>query len=126
MSKINDDYIFKLKGGEASALEYVNPFLERREPIVVFFENGKANIKIGDGKNNYNSLPFVSDTNIDISDVQGLAEILHQYEIDLENLNDKIDKIVIDKVYDPESENAQSGKAVAQAIGNIETLLGGI
>lgn len=116
MAKVKDDYIFKLKGGEASVLECVNPFLERREPIVVFFENGQTNIKIGDGKNNYNSLPFISDTNIDINDVQGLTEILSQYEIDLENLNSKIDKIVIDKVYDPNSDNAQSGKAVSQAI----------
>ena len=121
MANIKDDYVFKLKGGEASTLECVNPFLERREPIVVFFENGRTNIKIGDGKNNYNSLPFISDTNIDINDVQGLAEILHQYEIDLENLDDKIDKIVIDKVYDPNSDNAQSGKAVAEA---IETTVG--
>lgn len=119
MAKVKDDYVFKLKGGEASVLECVNPFLERREPIVVFFENGQTNIKIGDGKNNYNSLPFISDTNIDISDIQGLTEILAQYEVDLENLNSKIDKIVIDKVYDPNSNNAQSGKAVSQAIAEM-------
>lgn len=38
--------------------------------------------------------------------------------------------VVVDQTYNPESENAQSGKAVAEAIneklGDIETLLGGI
>lgn len=34
--------------------------------------------------------------------------------------------IEIDQTYNPESENAQSGKAVAQAIGDIESALDGI
>ena len=32
----------------------------------------------------------------------------------------------IDQTYNPESENAQSGKAVAEALGNIETALDNI
>lgn len=34
--------------------------------------------------------------------------------------------IEVDQTYNPESENAQSGKAVAEAIGNIETTLDNI
>lgn len=73
MPQVKDEYIFKLKGGEQAALEYANPFLERREPIVVFLEDGTTNIKIGDGKHNYNELEFISNNDIDVNDIANLV-----------------------------------------------------
>lgn len=43
-----------------------------------------------------------------------------------EKFNNADGGITIDQIYNPESENAQSGKAVADALGNIETALDGI
>lgn len=59
MSIKQEDYIFKLKGGEENVLIQVNPPLSRREPIVVFCEDGTTKLKIGDGEHTYNELDFV-------------------------------------------------------------------
>lgn len=52
-------HTYKLKGGEQEAVERVDPFLERREPIVVFMKDGTTKMKIGDGEHRYSELPFV-------------------------------------------------------------------
>lgn len=59
-----------------------------------------------------------------------LAEDINDIANNLIKTQKEMSKIVIDQTFNPESENAQSGKAVDEAIneklGNIETLLGGI
>lgn len=67
-----------------------NPVLEKGEPAVISDSEDSRWLKIGDGKTDFNSLPwkFAGGT-------------------------------VADKEYDPTSENAQSGIAVAQAVANI-------
>lgn len=67
-----------------------NPVLEKGEPAVISDSEDSRWLKIGDGKTDFNSLPwkFAGGT-------------------------------VADKEYDPTSENAQSGIAVAEAINGI-------
>lgn len=67
-----------------------NPVLEKGEPAVISDSEDSRWLKIGDGKTDFNSLPwkFAGGT-------------------------------VADKEYDPTSENAQSGIAVAKAINGI-------
>lgn len=52
-------HTYKLKGGEQAAVERANPFLERREPCVVYCTDGKTRMKIGDGVHNYLDLDWV-------------------------------------------------------------------
>ena len=69
-----------------------NPVLERGEPAVVRDgENGEW-LKIGDGRTDFNNLPWKKGP----KGADGTGAI-------------------VDQIYDPESENAQSGKAVSQA-----------
>lgn len=94
------EYIYRLKGGEEIAVECQNPILDRREPVVIYCEDGSTKMKIGDGIHKYSELPYLAtDTKLP----------------------------PIDQTYTPESENAQSGKAVKEAIqsamGDIETAL---
>ena len=60
MAEINVPYIYRLKGGEQIAVEYQDPILDRREPVVVFCEDGSTKMKIGDGVHKYSELPFIS------------------------------------------------------------------
>ena len=53
------EHVYRLKGGEQIAVEYENPMLERREPIVVFCTDGITRMKIGDGVHKYNELDWV-------------------------------------------------------------------
>ena len=53
------EHLYKLKGGEQEAVERNNPFLERREPIVVYFTDGITRMKIGDGIHRYNELEWI-------------------------------------------------------------------
>ena len=64
-----------------------NPVLEKGEPAVISDSEDSRWLKIGDGKTDFNSLPWK---------FAGGA--------------------VVDKEYDPTSENAQSGIAVAEAL----------
>ena len=53
------EHLYKLKGGEQEAVERNNPFLERREPIVVYCKDGITRMKIGDGVHKYNELSWI-------------------------------------------------------------------
>lgn len=53
------EHVYKLKGGQEEAVELNNPFLERREPIVVYCRDGSTRLKIGDGVHYYNELDWV-------------------------------------------------------------------
>ena len=52
-------HTYKLKGGEQEAVERNNPFLERREPCVVYCNDGITRLKIGDGVHRFNELDWV-------------------------------------------------------------------
>lgn len=51
------------------------------------------------------------------------GDMVQRIKTKINQLQEKIDGVEIDQTYNPESKNAQSGKAVAQAIGDIETAL---
>ena len=53
------EQVFRLKGGEEVAVEYQNPLLERREPIIVYCKDGITRMKIGDGVHRYNELDWI-------------------------------------------------------------------
>lgn len=53
------EHSYRLKGGEQEAVERNNPFLERREPIVVYCKDGVTRMKIGDGVHRYNELDWM-------------------------------------------------------------------
>jgi hypothetical protein len=62
------EHVYRLKGGEEVAVEYENPLLERREPIVVYCKDGVTRMKIGDGVHRYNELSWVGGTNSESAD----------------------------------------------------------
>ena len=53
------EHVYRLKGGEEEAVTRNNPFLERREPIVVYCRDGITRMKIGDGVHRYDELDWV-------------------------------------------------------------------
>ena len=64
------EHVYRLKGGEQLAVEYENPFLERREPIIVYCTDGVTRMKIGDGIHRYNELDWIEvDKDIISSDI---------------------------------------------------------
>ena len=82
-----------------------NPVLVKGEiSFVRDGENGKF-VKIGDGHTKWNSLPF--------------APLPKGEQGDRGEKGDKGDSAVTDQTYSPTSENAQSGKAVAEAIASV-------
>ena len=70
-----------------------NPILIDGEPSYVTDGDNGRKIKIGDGVTNWNDLPYLSSS------------------------------VDVDQTYNPESENAQSGKAVAEAFENQKVVL---
>jgi hypothetical protein len=56
------NHTYKLKRGQQDAVDRANPFLEAGEPIVVFCNDGKTRLKIGDGKQLYDKLEFIGGT----------------------------------------------------------------
>lgn len=83
-----------------------NPILRKGEQSL---ETDTGIMKIGDGTTEYNSL---SDDNIYLP-----KSHIKKIEVDLTEYVKHTD---IDQTYSPTSENAQSGKAVAKAISNID------
>ena len=75
-------HVYRLKGGEQQAVDYANPFLERREPIVVFMDDGSTKMKIGDGVHNYSELDFLSGKDLDLvgKKTPSGGEIFNDYE----------------------------------------------
>lgn len=62
------EHLYKLKGGEQEAVERNNPLLERREPIVVYCNDGITRMKIGDGVHRYNELSWIGGESTDNND----------------------------------------------------------
>lgn len=56
------NHTYKLKRGQEDAVNRANPFLEAGEPIVVYCNDGKTRLKIGDGKQLYDKLEFIGGT----------------------------------------------------------------
>lgn len=52
-------HFYRLKGGEQEAVERNNPLLERREPLVVYCDDGVTRLKIGDGEKRYDELDWI-------------------------------------------------------------------
>ena len=86
------EHVYHLKGGVQAALEYENPKLDRREPIVVFCNDGNTRLKIGDGKRHYNDLPFIGG---DLSSVK----IVVDSKLDEESSNPVMNKVVTRELY---------------------------
>ena len=95
-----------------------NPILEKGEPAVVTDGIDGEWLKIGDGVTPFNSLEWKKGPKGE----RGIQGDKGERGADGKDGKD----VVIDQVYSPTSENAQSGKAVAQAVGYIETALDNI
>lgn len=92
---INSKVRYKFRGDTEENLQRLNPILALKEPCLILDENNKAiGFKIGDGVSSWNDL-------------------------EEHNFNGNA-SIEIDQIYNPESENAQSGKAVAQVVEILE------
>ena len=88
---------YKLRGDTAQNWENLNPILSVREPALILNENGKTiGFKIGDGVTDWHNLEF--------HNIDGGGGF----------------NVTVDQTYSPKSENPQSGKAVAEAIANID------
>lgn len=62
-------HFYRLKGGEQEAVERNNPLLERREPLVVYCDDGVTRLKIGDGEKRYDELDWVKGPdNVEVSE----------------------------------------------------------
>lgn len=76
------EHIYKLKGGNQEAIERENVLLERREPLVVFCEDGKTRLKIGDGTHSSNELDYIGANENDLvgKKTSHGGEIFNDYE----------------------------------------------
>ena len=86
MATTTVQHTYRLKGGNQQAVERNNPFLDRREPIVVFMNDGSTKMKIGDGEHYYNDLQFIGEqqvfsgkTRIDFPNV-GKEDVVYKAE----------------------------------------------
>ena len=113
---------FKSRSDTLENWEKENPVLLSGEPGVVIDGTESEKIKFGDGVTPWNELGWWKGPKGEKGD-QG-----EKGDTGTQGLPGK--DAVVDQSYNPESENPQSGKAVAEAIneklGDIETLLGGI
>lgn len=74
MPEIIINHTYQLKGGTQEAVEINNPLLARREPVVVFCDDGTTRIKIGDGVHHYNELEWVGDSKTKADKVKNAVE----------------------------------------------------
>lgn len=87
------EHVYHLKGGVQAALEYENPKLDRREPVVVFCDDGITRLKIGDGTTRYNDLPYVGGDN------SQPVNIVVDSRLDLESSNPVMNKVITQELY---------------------------
>ena len=87
------EHVYHLKGGVQAALEYENPKLDRREPVVVFCDDGITRLKIGDGTTRYNDLPYVGGNN------SQPVNIVVDSRLDLESSNPVMNKVITKELY---------------------------
>ena len=74
MPEIIIDHTYQLKGGTQEAVELNNPLLARREPVVVFCDDGTTRIKIGDGVHYYDELEWVGESTTKADKVKNAVE----------------------------------------------------
>lgn len=122
---INARYAFR--SDTLANWESTNPILAKGEPGIVEFEKNEETseltpesqerlikgewLKIGDGVNSWNDLPWAKGPKGDKGDAGAQGE-----RGDQGPKGEPGKDAVTDQTYNPESENAQSGKAVAEAI----------
>lgn len=87
------EHVYHLKGGVQAALEYENPKLDRREPVVVFCDDGITRLKIGDGTTRYNDLPYVGGDN------SQPVNIVVDSRLDIESSNPVMNKVITQELY---------------------------
>ena len=90
------EHVYQLKGGEQVAVEYENPLLERREPIVVYCKDGITRMKIGDGVHRYNELSWLGGESTDNNDGDEVLDF--KTSVDFPNVGEA------HKIYKAESE----------------------
>lgn len=99
------EHVYHLKGGAQLALEHENPLLDRREPVVVFCQDGIVRLKIGDGQTRYNDLPYVG------GDDRGNIQIVVDDHLDIESSNPVMNKVITQELYNKVS--VQPGKRLS-------------
>lgn len=63
-------HTYKLKRGKETDLKQLNPLLLRGEPLTVFCNDGNIRLKIGNGTDYYNDLPFIDNSNSILKNVE--------------------------------------------------------
>lgn len=85
-------HTYKLKRGRQDAVERANPLLLAGEPIVVYCNDGKTRMKIGNGKDYYQDLEFIGGTG-------GGSDILVDNKLSLDSTNPVQNKIITQELY---------------------------
>lgn len=85
-------HTYKLKRGRQDAVERANPLLLAGEPIVVFCNDGKTRMKIGNGKDYYQDLEFIGGTG-------GGSDILVDNKLSLDSTNPVQNKVITQELY---------------------------
>ena len=85
-------HTYKLKRGKQAAVEKANPLLLAGEPIVVYCEDGKTRMKIGNGRDYYHDLEFIGGTG-------GGSDILVDNRLDIESTNPVQNKVITKELY---------------------------
>lgn len=85
-------HTYKLKRGKQEAVERANPLLLAGEPIVVYCDDGKTRMKIGNGRDYYHDLEFIGGTG-------GGSDILVDNKLDIESTNPVQNKVITKELY---------------------------
>lgn len=119
--KIFENACFCPKGDIEANWNKAVGFIPLDKEIIIYKpddSHSAARFKIGDGKTVVQDLPF-SGANID--EIQQLINEKGEFLIEyIDNAVAAIEIPEVDQIYDSESENAQSGLAVAEAIQPLE------
>lgn len=85
-------HTYKLKRGREDAVNRNNPLLLAGEPIVVFCNDGKTRLKIGDGKHYYDELGWIGGSG-------GNLDIEIDSKLDFESMNPVQNKVITQELY---------------------------
>ena len=125
--KIYLDSVLAYREDALANWEYSNPVLEKGEVSIVRDGNDGNWLKIGDGVTAWNDLPYKKGPQGEqgIQGKQGErgspGKDGQDYILTIDDKEEiaKMAKGNVDQTYNPESENAQSGKAVAEALADF-------
>lgn len=87
------NHTYKLKRGKEDAVNRANPLLLAGEPIVVYCNDGKTRLKIGDGKHYYSELLFIGGTG------SGGSDIAVDNKLSLDSTNPVMNKVITNELY---------------------------